>query len=132
MNRAARRRMEREEGKPAAWERRQSPKEAGATAGWFGEMDRAFSNDKYAVLVRTVKTEWGLVEHAAIRNTGSTDIPWREKQRIKNELFGPERIAVEVFPAESDLVDVANMYHIWVLPIRIRLPFGLHKGGTKL
>lgn len=125
MNRAYRRRMERESGLNAAWERLPSAKEMGKTGGWFGELDRHFTDRKYSVQVRTVQTDWGPVEHAVIRNTGATDITWREKQRIKNEIFGPERVAVEVFPAQSELVDDANLYHIWILPEGQRLPFGL-------
>jgi hypothetical protein len=48
-------------------------------------------------------------------------------QRIKNELAGPERVAVEVYPPVSQLVDHANMYHLWVFEAGFALPFGLHK-----
>lgn len=60
-----------------------------------------------------------------IRNAASTDIPWAEKQRIKNEIFGEERTAIEVFPAESELTDVAMMYHLWLLPKTMKIPFGI-------
>lgn len=125
MNRAERRRLARQGTLSGVWQRKPSPKELGIGSRWFGELDRAYSNGKYAVMVRTIDTEWGKVDHACIRNTGSTDITWREKQKIKNELFGKERVAIEVFPAESDLVDQANMYHIWVLPAGFKLPFGI-------
>jgi hypothetical protein len=125
MNRAERRRMAREGNYSGVWERRLSPKESGVGDNWFGEMDRAFTDGKYAVMIRTTNTAWGLVDHACIRNTGNTDIPWRDKWKIKNELFGPERVAIEVFPAESELVDEANMYHVWVLPAGFKVPFGL-------
>lgn len=39
---------------------------------------------------------------------------WREFQRVKNEVCGAEREAVELYPAESRLVDTANEYHLWV------------------
>jgi hypothetical protein len=39
---------------------------------------------------------------------------WRHLQQIKNELVGPEYEAIELFPAESRLVDTANEYHLWV------------------
>lgn len=39
---------------------------------------------------------------------------WRHFQQIKNELIGPEHEAVELFPAESRLIDTANEYHLWV------------------
>lgn len=49
---------------------------------------------------------------------------WRELQRIKNELCGREREAVELFPADSRLMDSANQYHLWVLPEGQAFPFG--------
>lgn len=53
---------------------------------------------------------------------------WREMQRIKNELVGEEVEAVEVFPAESRLVDTSNQYHLWCFPylefVMNRFPFG--------
>jgi hypothetical protein len=111
------------------WIGKPSPKSMKAGKGWFGELDRAYSDGQYAVMTRTVQTEWGEVTHACIRNVENTDIPWLEKQRIKNELFGKESTAIEVFPADSELVDEANMYHIWVLSKGMKLPFGL-KGET--
>jgi hypothetical protein len=49
---------------------------------------------------------------------------WRELQMIKNALCGPEREGVEVYPAESRLVDTANQFHMWVLPEGRQWPFG--------
>lgn len=111
---------------PRGWIGKPSPKSLNMNGrGWLSEIDRCYTdeNHEYAVMIRKVETQWGIVEHAAIRNRDSSDIPWREKQRIKDELFGPERTAVEVFPARSQLVDEANMYHLWVLPIGMELPF---------
>jgi hypothetical protein len=52
---------------------------------------------------------------------------WPDLQRIKDTLpvGGPERIAIEVYPRDSELVDDANMYHLWLLPEGFDLPFGL-------
>ena len=49
---------------------------------------------------------------------------WRHFQRIKNELAGKERQAVEIYPKESQLIDEANTYHLWVLNEKDELPFG--------
>lgn len=38
---------------------------------------------------------------------------WRDFQRIKNELVGTECEFIELYPAESRLVDEANQYHLW-------------------
>lgn len=43
-------------------------------------------------------------------------ITWDELQQVKAECGFPDRWAVEIFPAESDLVNVANMRHLWILP----------------
>lgn len=43
-------------------------------------------------------------------------ITWDELQRIKNETLGPDVWCVEVYPPEADVVDVANMRHLWPLP----------------
>ncbi|WP_416730279.1 hypothetical protein [Fictibacillus sp. JL2B1089] len=126
MNRAERKRATRPHQPTTNWRKHASPNsfKEHRHKGWFGEMDRVYSEvESYVVMIRTVETEWGLVEHAAIRNAENNDIPWAEKQRIKNEIFGSERIAIEVFPKESELIDVANMYHIWVLPKGMQLPF---------
>lgn len=111
------------------WVEHPSPKQLGQGTGWFGELNRVYrQGNDYVVMVRNVETAWGIVQHACIRNAESIDIPWAEKQRIKNEIFGRESQAIEVFPKESQLVDEVNMYHIWVIPDEMKLPFGL-KGG---
>jgi hypothetical protein len=53
---------------------------------------------------------------------------WRHFQQIKNELVGPEFEAVELYPAETRLVDTANQYHLWVYADpNYRFPFGFQK-----
>lgn len=51
-------------------------------------------------------------------------ITWDELQRVKNECLGPEVWCVECYPAESELVNVSNMRHLWVLdePPATRFP----------
>lgn len=110
------------------WIMKPTPKSMGMKGkGWFYEFTHCLvdKDENYCVMIRKVATEWGVVEHCCMRNAESTDIPWAEKQRIKNELFGDFRTAVEVFPAEADLVDAAMMYHFWVLPVDMSLPFTL-------
>jgi hypothetical protein len=124
LSRAERRRSMREAGRTSKWLKKLSPKELHQGNGWFGEMDKVWVNDKYCVMARTIQTEWGTVHHACIRNVSGGDIPWREKQKIKNELWGKEYTAIEVFPKESELVDAANMYHLWIFK-DYKLSFGL-------
>lgn len=46
----------------------------------------------------------------------ATGFEWDELQAIKNAVGYAQRDAVEVFPAADDVVNVANMRHLWVLP----------------
>lgn len=50
---------------------------------------------------------------------------WRDFMRIKDELVGPEYEGVELYPAQSRLVDTANQYFLWVVDDKtFRFPFG--------
>lgn len=89
-------------------------------------MTRAYGNLVISVQVSEAETEWGTVTHLWVRRHDGRPLHWKHMQRIKNELVGEERTAVEVYPAQADLVDVANMYHLYVLPEGYQLPFGLH------
>ena len=109
------------------WIEKPSPKSMRTGTGGFGEMNKIYIyNREYAAMTREVNTEWGKVIHCAFRNKDGTDITWREKQWLKNSLFGENRVAIEVFPAKDRLVDAANMYHIWVFEEGFELPFGIH------
>lgn len=48
---------------------------------------------------------------------------WRDFQRIKNDIIGPEFDAIEIYPCESKLVDTCNQYHLFVFK-DLRLPMG--------
>jgi hypothetical protein len=66
------------------------------------------------------------------RNDRKPARDWRHLQRIKNELVGPECEAMEMFPAESRLVDQANQTHIWVvLDPKFRWPWGFTERVVK-
>jgi hypothetical protein len=102
----------------------------GMPGGWLRQINRVWSNGWLVVLVRTIETTaLGLaVEHAAFRTAMQSELSWREKQRMKNEIFGADRMGVEVFPQTADLIDAADMYHLWVFPFGYRFDFGLAEG----
>lgn len=50
---------------------------------------------------------------------------WRVFQCIKNQVVGPEWWALELYPAESQLIDPSNYYLLWAAP---NLPFGERLG----
>lgn len=47
---------------------------------------------------------------------------WRDFQRIKNQLCGDEWEAIELWPAESRLLDPSNYYILWCAP---KIPIGV-------
>lgn len=132
---------------PRIWKETISPKYMHDTMGvyqgtWMPQMDRCWnSDDGYQVTSRLLNTDFGKVEHATIlkiehnenqfSTAGQRDIPWSVKQQIKNELFGENRLAIEVFPKEKNLVDVMDVYHLWIFPKDFDLPFGIHPTRDK-
>lgn len=60
----------------------------------------------------------------SIRRINGRDIceGWNELQSIKNDIAGVDSLAIEVFPAQHQLVDVAPMRHLWVVPAGFDLP----------
>jgi hypothetical protein len=86
-----------------------------------------FVNSIYSVQMYRFGTSTGEVTHLVVRRHDMKPIrSWEDMQRIKDELVGPERVAVEVYPPRSQLIDEAELYHLWVLPEDYALPFGLH------
>lgn len=69
-------------------------------------------NDLYQVEVRYMTPPWVQLN---IRHINGTAIfrDWRHFQQIKNQLIGEECEAIEIYPAESRLVDTSNKYHLW-------------------
>lgn len=91
---------------------------------------RAFVSWTYSVQWYETTTEWGVIIRLAIgRHDNSKVRSWSDLQRIKNDLVGPERVAVEMFPPQGSLIDQADMYHLWVLPEGFQFPFGLSSSG---
>lgn len=87
-------------------------------------LHRVWKNNVYVVQA-FLKPE-GITLLMVRRNDAEPIRSWSDMQRIKNELMGIDRVAVEVYPRERDVVDEAHMYHLWVYPEGYILPFGLH------
>lgn len=74
-------------------------------------------NSRYQVTVylRDDHPVFGAVAHLSFKtHDRQAHHDWRDIQRIKNEICGPECDAVEIYPAESKLVDTSNQYHLFV------------------
>lgn len=93
-------------------------------------MDEAWVNDIYECQVRYLEERGrGGVVHLSIkRKDREASHDWRHLQAIKNDVMGWEREAIELFPAESRLVDTANQTHLWVMAAGEGVPLGYFEG----
>lgn len=89
---------------------------------------KIWMNNRYQVSVTENKNDAGDVSYClSIKNLDkSARHDWRDFQRIKNELLGAEEEAVELYPAESRLVDTANQFFLWSLA-GMQIPFGFRE-----
>lgn len=92
-----------------------------------------YGNDTYIVIVdRDANVPEGVppMTHLSIRRKDRGTLrDWRDLQAIKTQLVGAECEGVELFPAESRVVDTANQYHLWVFnDAKAAFPFGFKTG----
>lgn len=110
------------------WEKLSLPHGVPGGGGWTKDVRAAFRNKVFSVLVREVSDGAGdRVVHLAITSLSQRRPTWWEAQRIKNDICGPIATAVEVYPPQAEVVDGADMYHLWVLPGP--LPFSLWRAS---
>jgi hypothetical protein len=91
-----------------------------------------WKNSRYTVFKRVVKSsnpdDPELIHLSIKRNDKRPVTSWRDLQKIKNELVGPECEAVQIFPAESRMIDTSNQYHLWCFSDpTFRIPFGYNE-----
>jgi hypothetical protein len=79
---------------------------------WAADFTTAHKNKVFSVLDRTLANG---VRHLAVSSLSGIRPGWREMQRIKDDLAGCDKTAVEVYPPATEIVDQADMFHIWVL-----------------
>lgn len=95
----------------------------------------AYINSQYVVTVFISTIEFlgwkGDIKHLVIKpiDDGTIINHWKVLQRIKNEVCGEEFNAIEIYPKEQNLVDGANVYHLWVFPEDFNFGFGIHLPG---
>jgi hypothetical protein len=99
------------------WEIKTFPK-GSAGCAWAAEFTKAHKNKVFSVLDRTLPDG---TRHLAITSLSGERPSWPEMQKIKSELATPESMGVEVYPPDAEIVDDADMYHLWILPV----PLGL-------
>jgi hypothetical protein len=78
--------------------------------------DQVFQNNLFIVQVFKNVNRFGRIyTKIMIRRSDSQPIEkFTTLQRIKNEILGTDVEAIQFFPKESELVDVANLYWLWI------------------
>lgn len=60
------------------------------------------------------------------RHADIEDITWTQIQRVKNELFGQDSVALELYPKKNEEWHPAvNVRVIYICPVGWQVPFGL-------
>jgi hypothetical protein len=96
----------------------------GTATGWVREVHTVHRNKVFSVLERLDAS--GVI-HAGVASLSGIRPTWYEMQRIKNELFGTDATGIEIYPPDNDVIDGADMFHLWILPEPLQ--FGLTRVG---
>lgn len=82
---------------------------------------KVFRDDRFLVQVRkhgsTVRLTISKINHTIKNNRTIWEdgITWDELQEIKNKCGFKDQWLCEYFPADDEVVNIANMRHLWVL-----------------
>lgn len=92
-----------------------------------------WKNSRYQVHIHLIAATRGrapdLIHLSLRRIDRGTLIPFRDIMRLKRELLDPEIELIELYPAESRLVDTSNQFHYWGMnSSTFRMPFGFDRG----
>ena len=89
-----------------------------------------WANSRFEVQVFECATPiGGVVQLVIARHMHIERVTWHEMLRIKNELYGVDKLGVEIFPREV----VGPNFKIrvmWIMPQDYEMPFGLHKNSA--
>lgn len=130
-NRAQRRQLERDNAKlpkrltvipPAEWPMAVATANTPPVAVW---RSRSFLVQKYLAPAPAI-ARLSVLRTTVVGDRWADGISWDELQDIKNELGYFAHTAVEVYPPMRDVVNVANIRHLWVLDGP--LPFAWRSG----
>ena len=91
-----------------------------------------WANDIYQVTVRrwdddpVFGSHGGMIQIGINSHDGTARHDWRDLQNIKNQIAGPECEGLELYPAESRLLDPSNYYSLWCFPGLKRIKAGVN------
>ena len=120
-----RERKARAQGHWGPWETLDAAEAMKGARGWAAQVTEVYRNRVFSVLVRHDASG---ATHMAVSSLSGIRPSWYEMQRIKDDIAGETATAVEVYPPRAEVVDGADMFHIWVIPGA--LPFSLFNAGV--
>lgn len=89
----------------------------------FGDLKTRFKVWRSRTLVvQAFKLQAGIVRLSVARcefddlGRFRDGLSWDDLQRVKRECGYGDMDAVEVYPVDNDIVNVANMRHLWIMP----------------
>lgn len=112
------------------WTEFESAEPTPGAAYKLNKNERMWRNNLYQVIEEQLEPieGWPPLTYLSIKRLDRNPIhDWRDLQRIKNELVGEEAEGVELYPAESRLVDNANQYHMYCVKPPYKWPFGFRE-----
>lgn len=92
---------------------------------------KAWCSRKYLVQLYSEENAQypGMMRMSVCRTTRNSQggwkdgLTWDELQAIKREIGFGDWYAVEVYPPDQDVVNVANFRHLWLLPVPLSIGF---------
>ena len=110
----------------SAWQEIPVTDEIRASSPHMAHVSRIFANSRFEAQCFTCATAMGGVAQLVVARHGHLEpVTWNDLQRVKNELFGVDALAVEVYPRE--VVREMKIRILWILPEGTDLPYGLDK-----
>lgn len=94
---------------------------------------RTFMAQLYDVDSREGRTVMRLsISRCTLKDDGrwDEDISWEELMQVKREVGYGDMYAIEVYPQDDEIVNDANMRHLWLLATPLTI--GWFKGGHQL
>lgn len=81
-------------------------------------MTRCFRNNRYCVMINDFcqMTQGETAIRVMVQKHDNLPITnhWSEMQRIKNAIFGTDVMAIEYYPPQDEVTDMANIYWMFI------------------
>lgn len=98
----------------------------------FEHCQSMWVNSRFEVMCFAQATTMGAFMQVAVRRHADLDvITWEDMNRIKNEVFSPDSVALEMYPpADKQWKPAYPVRIMYVVPTTWDPPFGLHHPGA--